>query len=54
LKELQSILEEVKGARFWGSLQLDFNDGELVLIRKSETIKIRKENNRDDGQRTHF
>ncbi len=50
MTELQAILAEAQRARFWGSLQLDFHAGELVLIRKTETIKPlhRKENTRDD------
>ena len=52
-KELiEKYLTEVQQKRFWGSLQLDFQDGVLSLIRKEETIKIktRMGNNRDDNQ----
>ena len=45
-------VSEAQQKRFWGSLQLDFQDGNLSLIRKEETIKIqtRTGNNRDDSQ----
>ncbi len=53
LSELSRLLEEAKAERLWGSIQLDFKDGELVLIRRSETWKVQhpgKENNRHEGR----
>jgi hypothetical protein len=47
MTELQSILAEVQRTHFWGALELSFHAGELVLIRKTETIKPREVNNRD-------
>jgi hypothetical protein len=55
-KELiDKYVSEAQGKRFWGTLQLDFQDGRLSLIRKEETIKIstRTGNNRDDRQPIH-
>jgi hypothetical protein len=40
LSELSRLLEEAKDERLWGSIQLDFQDGEPVLIRRTETRKI--------------
>lgn len=50
---IDKYITEAQRARFWGSLQLDFQDGALALIRKEETIKIktRTGNNRDDYMR---
>lgn len=51
-KELiDKYISEAQQKRFWGSLQLDFQDGILSLIRKEETIKVRSRtgNNRDDN-----
>jgi hypothetical protein len=45
---VEKYLNEVKQRRFWGSLQLDFQDGQLVLIRKQGTIKIAGVNNRNE------
>lgn len=42
----EELLEEVQRTRFWGSVQLDFREGELVLIRKTETMKPSRENTR--------
>jgi hypothetical protein len=51
MPELDKILEEARSHGFWGHIELDFNDGELVLIRKTETTKLksRKGANRDDS-----
>jgi len=53
LSELSRLLEEAKAERLWGSIQLDFQDGELVLIRRTETRKIQhpgERNNRHERQ----
>lgn len=52
-KELiDKYVSEAQQKHLWGSLQLDFQDGNLSLIRKEETIKIRTRtgNNRDDSR----
>lgn len=33
------LLSELEKAKFYGSLELKFESGEVVLIRKSESIK---------------
>lgn len=42
--KLTQLLTEVERERFWGSLELNYQDGQLVLVRKTETFKIRQEN----------
>lgn len=51
MEDIAKLLQEVRQTHFWGSIQLDYQDGALVLIRKTETLKPRKENNRDEQQR---
>jgi len=48
MDEVTRLLQEAQSTKFWGSIQLDFQDGQLNVIRKSETIKIRKETLRDE------
>jgi hypothetical protein len=50
VKGLESVLQEANTPGFWGHIELDFNDGELVVIRKTETTKLRtrKGDNRDE------
>jgi hypothetical protein len=45
MKQVQEILERAREERFWGSVQLDFQNGEITIIKKSETIKVQRENN---------
>jgi hypothetical protein len=42
--KLTQLLTEVERNRFWGNLELNYQDGQLVLVRKTETFKIRQEN----------
>jgi hypothetical protein len=44
-KELEQALTEFRERKLWGQIQLDFQRGELVVIRKQETIK--PEDNRE-------
>lgn len=37
--ELLSVLEDFRTNRRWGSVQLDYQRGELVVIRRTETLK---------------
>jgi hypothetical protein len=50
MKDLTAVLKEASSPGFWGHVELDYNDGELVVIRKTETTKLktRKGDNRDE------
>ena len=37
--QIADLVDELEGGRFFGSLELKFEAGRVVLIRKSETIK---------------
>lgn len=39
MPELAEMLRELEAARFYGSLELKFEAGRIVLLRKSETLK---------------
>ncbi len=38
--ELAQLIKEAEDERLWGNIQLDFQDGKLVVIRRTETRKI--------------
>jgi hypothetical protein len=38
--EVVKMLEKAQKEKLWGNLQIDFHDGEIVLVRKTETTKI--------------
>lgn len=43
--ELQRTLDDFERRHLWGQIQLDFQRGKLVVIRRTETIKTYEENN---------
>lgn len=49
---IERFIREAEATKLWGSIQLDFQDGQLSLIRREETVKVRTRtgNNRDDYQ----
>ncbi len=55
MNAVQQLLTELARQRFYGSLEIKFEAGKVVLLRKTETIKPTVENCRDnrgkqDGQ----
>ena len=48
------LLQESAKEKFWANVQLDIQDGEVTLIRKTETIKVNNgmENNRRNDKNT--
>jgi hypothetical protein len=51
MKGLETILAEASTPGFWWHVELDDSDGELTVVRKTETTKLqtRKGYNRDDN-----
>jgi hypothetical protein len=43
---VEALLKQAAESHLWGSIQLDFQNGQLVLVRRTETIKVGRENNR--------
>lgn len=40
IERLVTIIEELMGRKFYGSITLKFEDGKVVHIKKEESIKI--------------
>lgn len=40
LKKLEALIDDAARTRMWGTVEIQFNDGEPALIRKSETEKL--------------
>ena len=51
--EFESLLSELEGQDFFGSLELKFEHGEIVLMRKMETIKTICKNPQDNRGESH-
>ena len=47
MNQVEKKLREVEQARFWGSVQDDFQDGRVKLIRKTEAIKLQQGTTRE-------
>lgn len=39
LTDIEKVIREAEAQRLYGQIQLDYQDGRLVLIRKTETIR---------------
>jgi hypothetical protein len=37
--DINAVLQQAVDQRLWGQVQLDYQDGKVVLIRKTETFK---------------
>lgn len=48
MQSVTSILEELETSRFYGSLEIKFEAGRVVLMKKIETIKPLLTNYRDN------
>ena len=38
-RELLEVLKDFADRRLWGQIQLEYQHGELIIIRKQETVK---------------
>ena len=47
--ELETVLKDFEARRLWGKVELDFQHGELVVIRRQESIKLQPPKNQFKG-----
>ncbi len=40
MKEAIAVLQQLSKDKFWGNVQIDFKDGEVTVLRKTETIRL--------------
>lgn len=45
-----ALLSDLERAAFWGSLEIKFEGGNVVLIKKTETLKPNQRGNRGDDR----
>ena len=50
LRRLETILQNAEKSQLWGTVELQFNNGELAVIRECKITKLqsRRGNSRDD------
>lgn len=57
MRELITLLQSLAARGFYGSLEIEFKEGRIVLLRQSETIKppfltsSQRENRNDERER---
>ena len=52
-QNIPELINDLEQSRFYGSLELKYEDGRLVLIRKSETLKPMEKPIGNDNPRNH-
>ena len=50
-KEVEQALTDFQQQRVWGQIQIDFQHGQIVVIRKQVTIKPEEDNREHPYQR---
>lgn len=53
MSELIQLLRQLEASRFYGSVELKYEAGRVVLIRKSETLKLSELGCRDTRSTPH-
>ena len=49
-RTLEKMLNELRASKFWGQVQIDYQNGEAVLIRKTQTYKLKENNHEPRGE----
>lgn len=44
VENISKLLADLARSHFWGQVQVDYQDGEPILLRRSETLKSLKGN----------
>jgi len=53
LNEIIAMLEKAQSQSFWGQIQIDFQNGAITIIRRTETIKVTGNNGKENNTRQH-
>lgn len=52
-EHLRKLLQDAEDKRFWGAIELEYKDGQVATVRKTETMKLRRGNIRDGQEVYH-
>jgi hypothetical protein len=53
MNDIEEILRNAAAPGFWGQVQVDYQDGVPLVVRKTETIKLRNEDNKRERNRSY-
>ena len=42
-RKVEDMIQQASQDRFWGAVEISFADGKIVLVRKTQTMKIQEE-----------
>ena len=48
LNEIIAMLEKAQSQSFWGQIQIDFQNGAITVVRRTETIKVTGNNGKEN------
>jgi hypothetical protein len=43
VETVTKLISDLAAKRFWGKVEVEYRDGEITILRKSETIKLHGE-----------
>jgi len=49
-----AVLNQLVKEKFWGNVQLDFRDGEVTVLRKTETVRMDGDRKNLPNEHTRF
>ena len=55
-EHLKKLLQDAEQAHFWGAIELEYKDGQVTTVRKTETTKLisRRGNVRDGHEENNY
>lgn len=53
-ESIPALLADLVRTRFWGSIQIDYQDGQPLLVRKTETQKVVSESSSKGNTHAHI
>lgn len=53
LNEIIAMLEKAQSQNFWGQIQIDFQNGTITVVRRTETIKVTSNNGKENNTRPY-
>ncbi len=54
MKKLEAVVDEMARGRIWGTLQVDFQNGEATMLRKTLTEKLPTDEGNRRGSNSNY
>jgi len=53
LNQVMEMLQKAASQNFWGQIQIDFQNGAITVVRRTETIKVTSSNGKENNTRLY-